>query len=203
MADRRLVYLSGEPGVGKSTLMREVTAPWARVYLPKEPGAAPARDLLGNVTEQPGGIVAVELGRVRDSFSGTDALPSNCIDDACVYLASGQAAREAPLLLAEGARLANRRFLTAALDAGWRVQLLHLDGEDLAAERRSSRARWLRKPEQNPAWVKGRRTSARRLAAEAASWGAEVLVVDAAKLEHDDDYRAAVIHTVRGDSPPL
>jgi hypothetical protein len=205
VSDRRLVYLSGEPGVGKSTLMREVTADWQRAYLPKEPGLAPARDLLAD-TRPPGTIRAVEIGRQRDQFSGTDALPSNCIDDATAYFATGQAAREAPLILAEGSRLAVRRFLVSAVDTGWRVQLLHLHGEELAAERRAARARWLRRPEQNPAWVKGRRTGCLNLATHAPDWGVEVLVVDAARLETDDTYRAAIIDTCRDDlraaSPP-
>ena len=202
MSDRRLFYVAGEPGVGKSTLMREVTSGWSRAYLEKEPGRAPARDLLADTTHAgQGRIVAVEIGRVREQFSGTDALPSNCIDDAVAYLQSGLAAREAPLLLAEGARLSVRRFLQAAVNAGWRVQLLHIEGEELAAERRTNRAHWLRRPEQNPSWVKGRRTACRKLAAEAPSWGVEVLAASAEALEQDDAYREAVVRTAREGAP--
>jgi hypothetical protein len=199
VADRRLVYLSGEPGVGKSTLMREATSCWQRLPLPKDPGRAPARDLLGDIAT--GRIAAVELGRQRDTFSGTDALPSNCIDDAETWLRSGQAARHAPLLLAEGARLANRRFLTAAVESGYRVDLLHLSGMAVAAERRANRARMLNRPQQNPSWVKGRRTAAANLALAAPDWGVQVLVVDAPRLETDLDYRDAVIATIRGSHP--
>lgn len=206
MSDLRLVYVSGEPGVGKSTLMREVTAGWERIYLPKEPGRAPARDLLFDRTAPSGVASAVELGRIRDAFSGTDALPSNCIDDACWWLTSGKAADEAPLVLAEGARLANQRFIRTALNNGYRVQLLHLQGMALAAQRRADRARTLGKDEQNPAWVKGRRTAAANLALYAPTWGVEVLVVDAAKLMTDHGYHDAVIATCRGqmrtDSTP-
>lgn len=202
MGDRRLVYVSGEPGTGKSFLMREATADWLRAYLPKEPGVAPHRDLLAR-PEPPGGIVAVELGRVRDQGSGTDALAPNCVEEAVAYVLSGLAAREAPLILAEGARLSVRPFLEAAVHAGWRVQLLHVEGAEVAAERRANRARWLRRAEPNPSWIKGRQTAARKLATEGPSYGVEVLTVNAASLEDDDAYRAAVIATMRGDSPPL
>jgi hypothetical protein len=202
MADLRMVYLSGEPGVGKSTLMQEITRGWQRLHLPREPSRAPARDVLAD-NRPPGRIVAVEIGRQRGAFSGTDALPSDCINDACTYLISGQAAREAPLLLAEGARLANLRYLCAAVDAGYRVQLLHMHGEELAARRRSYRARDLAKPEQNAAWVKGRRTASARLAEAAVAIGADVLLVDASKLEDDLDYHDAVINTVRGSHANL
>jgi hypothetical protein len=202
VSDLRLVYLSGEPGVGKSTLMREVTAGWERIYLPKEPDAAPHRDLLFH-RDHPGVCCAVELGRVRDSFSGTDALASDCINEAEAWLRTGKAARESALVLAEGARLANRRFLTAAVESGYRVQLLHLSGLSLAASRRANRARVLGKPEQNASWVKGRRTAAANLALHAPEWGVEVLLVDANKMLGDLDYHDAVIASVRGSHPDL
>lgn len=197
MSDLRLVYLSGEPGVGKSTLMRQITEDWTRIYMPKEMGGPPCRDLLFDHA-RPAQAVAVELGRIRDTFSGTDALPSSVIGEAELWLTSGRAAREAPLVLAEGARLANRRFLTCAVTTGYRVQLLHLSGLALAAQRRATRARTLGKPEQNPSWVKGRRTAAANLALAAPDWGVESLVVDAEKLTTDDTYRNAVIVTARG-----
>jgi hypothetical protein len=177
---RVLLYMSGEPGAGKSTLMAELTRGLYRVPLP--PAAdAPARDLL----RQPLGAlmedVAVELGRRRDSFSGTDALPQTAITAAETYLRSGLAERETTLLLAEGARLANGRFLRAATATGWTVVLVHLHAPAAAAERRAKRAAELGKPEQNPSWVKGRATAARNLALAAPSWGCLVFRLDAAE----------------------
>jgi hypothetical protein len=180
-----LLYLTGEPGVGKSTLMSELTARWRRV--PLEPSVdAPARDALVPVTSpppesyrEPQRWEAVEIGH-RWPLSGTDALPPSVISVAELYLVSGRAARETELLLAEGARLANRRFLSAARESDWRVILVHLVGEGAAAERRAARAAALGVPEQDRAWVKGRRTAAANLADDAHRWGYTVIGLDAA-----------------------
>lgn len=180
MPDRpRLLYLSGQPGIGKSTLMAELTAHLRRLPLPPDDGA-PARALLiRRLSDGNPWIQAVEIGRRRDSFSGTDALPQTVIDVAERYVRTGRALSETRLLLAEGARLACRRFLTAAADSGWAVTLIHLTGDDTAAERRAARAVLLGKPEQNPGWVKGRITAARNLAAQAPDWGVRVITLDA------------------------
>jgi hypothetical protein len=174
---RCLVYLSGEPGAGKSTLMAELTRGLYRVPAPPSE-AAPARDLLrrplGALMED----VAVELGKRRDSFSGTDALPQAVITTAEAYLLTGRASAETSLLLAEGARLANERFLVAALTSGWAVTLVHLDPRGAGEERRAKRAAELGKPPQNPSWVRGRITAARNLTLTAPARGAEVLLLD-------------------------
>jgi hypothetical protein len=182
---RVLLYLSGEPGAGKSALMAELTRGLYRVPLP--PAAdAPARDFL----RQPLGAlmedVAVELGRRRDSFSGTDALPQTAITAAEAYLRSGLAERETSLLLAEGARLANGRFLRAAIAAAWTVTLIHLDPHGAGEERRAKRAAELGKPPQDPSWVKGRATAARNLAAAAPAWGVEVLPLNTSEWSPRD-----------------
>jgi MoxR-like ATPase len=84
----RLVYLSGEPGAGKSTLMRELTRRYERIPLLAVHGA-PARDALVDVDAppplsygEPQRWAAVELGKRRAAFSGTDALPQAVITDA-------------------------------------------------------------------------------------------------------------------------
>lgn len=181
-----LIYLSGEPGVGKSSLMAELTRPWTRLPVNGTPDG-PARDLLiqADPADLTPRVVAVELGRRRDSFSGTDALPQTVINVAELYLTTGKAAEETSLLLAEGARLANRRFLQAALEADWRLIFVHLANPAAAGERRRARAAALGVPEQHPSWVLGRRTSATNLAAAVAEWGCTVLTLDAAQpLDH-------------------
>lgn len=68
------------------------------------------------------------------------------------------------MVLAEGARLANRRFLTAAVESGYQVLLVLLDHAD--AERwREARSVEIGK-HQNASWVKGRRSASMNLAAD-------------------------------------
>lgn len=151
----RLLYLIGEPGIGKTTAMAAFTKRWSVLGELSDPG----RVLLADGR---GAIEAVELGRRRPGgFSGTDALAMNAITGAEQYLLTGQAHAETPLLLAEGARLANRRFLSAAVATGWKTHLVYLHGPDLAAQRRAQRGTG-----QNEAWVRGAATRARRLAEE-------------------------------------
>jgi hypothetical protein len=187
-----LLYLSGEPGTGKTSLMRELTAAWSAVTIDGTPDA-PARVAYYTNPRQPPPtddgawwwdrpeLAAVEIGRHRPAFSGTDALPQTVIKTAEVYLLSGQATRETSLLLGEGARLANRRFLQAAIEADWRVVLVHLANAAAAGERRRARAAALHVPEQHPSWVMGRRTAAANLAEQVGEWGCTVLALDAAR----------------------
>jgi hypothetical protein len=189
-----LIYLSGEPGVGKSSLMAELTRDWSAVAIPATPDA-PARVAYFTAERPPPTepspwwerpeLRAVELGKRRAAFSGTDALPQTVINVAELYLQSGRAERETGLLLAEGARLANKRFLQAAIESGWRLIFVHLANAAAAGERRRARAAELGKPEQHVSWVLGRRTAAANLAGEVAGWGCHVITLDAAQpLDH-------------------
>lgn len=199
MTDLRLVYLIGEPGVGKSLLMDAATSGWRRH--PQQPAEdAPGRDWLCHRVS--GYLLAVELGCRRDALAGEE-LPRTQpgIAPAEAYLRSGRAARETHLLLGEGTRLATRRFLSAALESGWSVCLLHLTGPDAAAVRRRQRAEGTDRPEPHPTWVKGRRTAAANLAAEAPSWGVDVREVNAALLSADPLYREAVAESIRTETP--
>uniref|UniRef100_UPI003F4963E3 P-loop-containing protein n=1 Tax=Pseudonocardia sp. CA-138482 TaxID=3240023 RepID=UPI003F4963E3 len=149
---RRLIYLVGEPGVGKTTTMAALTSPLNRLGVLRQPTRTLYTDRLGL-------ILAVELGRRRSNgYGGTDALSMSVMGMAERYLLSGQAATETNLLLAEGARLACTRFLSAAVAADWETHLVHLVGPALAAARRDERG-----SDQDPAWVRGAATRARRL----------------------------------------
>jgi ribose 1,5-bisphosphokinase PhnN len=150
-----LVYLSGPPAVGKSTLMRELTAGCLR----DQRDSPFAHDLL----LADGRAVGVELGRRRETFSGTDALGMSVNPRACAWITR----RPVPLVLAEGDRLANTTFLSAASAAGYTVTLVNLtaDPATLAARAQERGSR------QNPSWVRGRVTKAARLAdTPAAAW---------------------------------
>ncbi|UXE04379.1 adenylate kinase [Mycobacterium phage Funsized] len=158
----RLVYLIGQPGAGKSTMMARLTESFERISIGTDE-APVAHDQL--VRKVPGGhddgtieIVGAELGIRRENFSGTDALPSAVIDKAVPWLES----KPYPLILAEGARLGNRRFIAAALEAGYAVTVVLLDHDDAEAWRRK-RAKAIGR-DQNPSWVKGRLSASRNLA---------------------------------------
>lgn len=151
----RLIYLVGQPGSGKSMLMSLLTANLLR--LSYEPPEVPvAHDVL--IDKVTGAIIGAEIGKRRAFFSGTDALPSSVIEKAIPWVES----EPYELLLAEGARLANIRFLKAAME-NYQVILAFLDHPDAEAWRRA-RAKQIGH-EQNPAWVKGRMSASRNLAA--------------------------------------
>jgi len=161
----RLIYLVGAPGAGKSTLMARMT----KKYLRTPHGGSVPHDSL--VNPRTGDIVAGELGRQRGQFSGTDALAMNIITKAIPWIGSCPY----PLVLGEGARLANMRFLNAAAhpNGGSRdVLVVHVEHDDTETWRAARSAQLGR--EQTEAWVKGRTTAARNLAAAAQDAGHRV-----------------------------
>jgi hypothetical protein len=184
---RQMIYVVGEPGIGKSTAMAQATAGWQRATEPSEHGW-PRRDLLWRpgVEDWP---TAVELGYRRDTFSGTDALPMNAITGAIDYMAymATSASPEADLVLAEGARLGVKRFLMSCVEYGWNVRVLYLSAPaEVAASRRKRRG-----SHQNEAWLRGARTRAERLAgwvSEQRAGGLSVYYGDAA-----GDHRATAV----------
>jgi len=152
----RLIYLVGEPGVGKSWLFTELTKAFERTAMPTP---APRREFL--LSPDRSTIVGVELGaragKHHAGYPGTDALPMNAIIAAEQYLVSGTAQRETPLILAEGARLAVRRFLDAALTARIDTHVVLVTDPERAAKQRADRG-----SAQNPSWVRGATTRAIR-----------------------------------------
>lgn len=152
---RQLVYLVGAPGAGKSSLMRELTASWTRVPAPE----GLRRDYLLN--PQTSALEAVELGRRRAHFSGTDAMGQAVIQFAIPWMIRQT---ETSLVFGEGARLGNRRFLSSCAAAGYAVVLGHLE-HSLISSWRVARERELGRA-QNSSWITGRGTAARNLAAD-------------------------------------
>lgn len=148
-----LLYIVGPPGAGKSTLMAELTRHCDRLTAT---GPVPHDLLCRPRGDDQNADVAVEIGRRRAAFSGTDALGMSIQSKAVEWIAT----RPHALVLAEGARLGTTGFLLAARRAAYRVVLVHLDPPpDALAGRRAQRG-----SNQNPAWMRGAATRARRLA---------------------------------------
>lgn len=155
-----MIYLIGAPGSGKSTLMAKLTEHLERDQI------TGALDPSGNTVAHDrlhfldGEIAGAEIGKRREHFGGTDALPASIIEKAIPWLQS----KPYNLIFAEGARLANKRFIDAAVAAGYKVHLGLLE-HPLSEEWRSERAKALGK-DQSAAWVKGRATASNKLAKE-------------------------------------
>lgn len=159
----RCLYLVGGPGVGKSALMDGLTVGYQRMEVGQpRSGLRPRREMLikvrnGRADEH---FSAVELGaragKHPAGFPGTDALSMSAIVDVEEWIVSGIAAHEAEWLLAEGARLANRRFVEALRQAGIGLDVVLVEAE-LAERRRTHRG-----SNQKPSWVAGAFTRARR-----------------------------------------
>ncbi|MDT0377250.1 P-loop-containing protein [Streptomyces sp. DSM 42041] len=147
----RLLYLIGPPAAGKSALAAALRHGHD---LAARDQPVPHLLLIDPATGQPAGI---ELGRIRDRFSGTDALPMNVHLRACDWIENGPVW---PFVLAEGARLATRGFLTAA-HARYSVHLAHLHADPALLDQRCAE----RGSRQDDRWRRGAATRARNLAA--------------------------------------
>lgn len=146
----QLLYIVGAPGVGKSTVARELTSVWDKTVVPS--GPVP-HVLLKHPAS--GRLTGLELGVPRADFPGTDALAMDVGPRALKWLGSACC----PFVLGEGSRLATRPFLGGAAQAGVRVTLVHLAAdEELLTERWRARG-----GKQNPSWRKGATTRAARI----------------------------------------
>jgi len=171
-AARDLVYLIGAPGAGKSTLMAALTR---NAEIVATSTAQPKRVVWGM-----GRWVCCELGVRRPDFPGTDALPMNVQPRAEAWMAQARY----PLVLGEGDRLGNAKFLTACREQGWVIHLVYLEAPDSTLRlRRSARG-----SDQNEAWCAGRATKARNLASWALGQNIHVVRLSA---EHHPGYMAA------------
>jgi len=139
---RNLFYLIGVPGAGKSTIFQRA--------LKDIPVISEPRPFLHCV--YPGGV---QLGGLRESFSGTDTLPMNVQPNVLHWLSTTTCAN----IVAEGDRLANGQFFDAVVAQGWRLTVASLElPASIAATRRESRRSY-----QNPSWVRGRGTKVTNL----------------------------------------
>lgn len=146
----QLLYICGAPGVGKSTLARELRTGWD---LQAHRGVPVPHIRLTHPGS--GRWAGLELGALRDSFSGTDALSMDIGPRAMQWLR----AVEVPFGMGEGSRLATRPFLGGLAQAGVQLTLVRLVAdEDLLTERWRARG-----SKQNPVWRKGAGTRADRI----------------------------------------
>lgn len=117
---KRLLYLMGYPGAGKTTLMTLALADLPFTV---------RRDLFQR-RYYPGGVMLggdrllERLGEASDKlFAGADALQRNAQPKVIQWL--GQA--DTTCIVGEGERLTSRRFFEGALLAGWTVTVAYLD----------------------------------------------------------------------------
>jgi len=137
------LYIIGEPGAGKSTLVDRLTAGLGYEEA-MQPFAHRRYDC---------GVL--EIGRRREAFAGTDALSLSVQPTVVTFIEGIRPA----MLLAEGDRLANPGFFVALYDFGYRLHIYELYGPSVAAEQRAYRG-----STQDATWLKSRQTKVRRLA---------------------------------------
>lgn len=156
MNGNTLVYIIGQPGAGKTTLMKAICRGSQTLYVADKP--VPHKAVRG-----PRGMFAV-LGRDREPFGGTDTLSHAAAGDCEEWVEELARCAAGRLVFAEGDRLASKRFLAAARSQ-YRLLLFSLDcPNELAAERRLFRASEHGLKQQSASWVKGRVTKHANLA---------------------------------------
>lgn len=143
-----LVYVFGEPGVGKSTACAAALAPYTAV--PQPDARCPH---LAYYTSR-GRLAALQLGLDHPDHPGTDRLSMAILPDARAWISTVHP--DIPIL-GEGDRLATPRFWYAATDAGHTLTLVHLWADPATHKARITGRN------QNPTWLKGRATLTRNL----------------------------------------
>lgn len=174
----KLLYLIGPPGVGKTTGLRRaldgsvfrevIRRPFHHEAWFPHPGEmdAPAGYTLG-VHDAPGG------------FAGTDALPMNVQPRVLGWLFDLSSPPTDRVVVGEGDRLANMKFLLPARNQGWKVTVCRLTGSPEALQAR----RDARGSNQDRTWIKGRETKVENLARAAHDAGIPVDVIDTTDLD--------------------
>lgn len=142
------IYIVGEPGVGKSTLMNALLIPedGSIDVVHKKP--VPHVEFGKLEWPQAKGMRVALLGSPFGPFPGTDTLSFTVIAAAEKWVLS----QPYDWLFAEGDRLAVDRFLTACKMSGL-LYLFWLKGPEVARDRRAARG-----TQQDEKWIESRRT---------------------------------------------
>jgi len=155
-----LAYIIGIPGAGKSTL----TAATLQHLTPATRTTPFAHTVYRDTT---GNIIAAQPGAPHHTFPGTDRLSMGIQPHALNWLNT----QPAPVILAEGDRLGNLKFLTAAHTAGHTVTVIHLiTPPDTATARRATRT-----TQPHETWVTGRHTKIRNIVTR---WAHDLITLD-------------------------
>ncbi|AVJ49802.1 hypothetical protein PBI_LUCKY3_55 [Microbacterium phage Lucky3] len=176
---KRLVYVIGYPGAGKSTLFSGVTdrhGPHEEAVLRSEQaqvrGVERTRHLRGVLLGNDG----VTLGRVGTAFPGVDGMQRDTQAMARDWLADGApmpTKRQNRWILLEGALLAHPKFMTVAAEHT-RLTLLVVSAAD-SEERARARADEIGSEYQKENWRKGKITQVDNLVNWSIDQGIETL----------------------------
>jgi hypothetical protein len=150
------VYLFGQPGSGKTTLMREVCRRGMMLYDAEKP-------IKHRGYAWEGGMFSA-LGAEAWPFGGTDTLAYDAVAKCSRWLPALQKCKAGGLVFAEGDRLANLRFF-GEVEKRYRLLAFYLSCDDaLAGARRRLRASRHGLAAQSETWVRGRITKHDNLA---------------------------------------
>lgn len=149
----KILFVVGEPGVGKSTLVETAFGGFERAEVDHRAAGGPMRELLWRGGELVGCELGRRLGKHPAGYPGTDKMSQTAIVGVDEWLRAG--ADDLGVIVLEGTRLMNKRFVTAALAGDHRLMIFYLYGPEVARQRRDERG-----SDQNPQWLKGRQTAA-------------------------------------------
>lgn len=152
-----LAYVFGQPGAGKTSLLRAVCDSASLLYEAQDP-------IKHRCFNKHGRLFSI-LGADAYPFGGTDTLSYTAINTADSWLQALSSCAAGKLVFGEGDRLANDKFFEVA-QKHFRLKALYLTcPDDEAARRRTARASAHGLSLQATSWVRGRITKHANLAA--------------------------------------
>ncbi|HJV96469.1 MAG TPA: P-loop-containing protein [Albitalea sp.] len=153
------LFIVGEPGVGKTTLVRGLLGANARGELPIDSSLVP-KPKWTLVNTRLGNIAAA--GHYTGApFDGGDSVPYNGVAEALNYVAERKG--ELSLVVFDGDRFSNSGVQATLRLLDFELACVRIDlPSEQAEQRRKARAEAAVAKLQNESWVKGRRTKSQR-----------------------------------------